>query len=82
MADENHPMTIRLSPDRFERLRLEAFERRVSMSAIVGEALDEHAERRWPALAQDKRVVRHKDGDPRNNDLGNLEITEAPEGQS
>ena len=37
-------MTIRLSPDRFERLRLEAFERRMSMSAIINEALDEHAE--------------------------------------
>lgn len=45
MVDENHPMTIRLSDARYERLRREAFERRMSMSAVINEALDEHDER-------------------------------------
>lgn len=42
-------MSIRLSAPRFERLRLEAFERRISMSAILSEALDEH----WQAKGAD-----------------------------
>lgn len=50
MTDGNHAMTVRLSDARYERLRLEAFQRRTSMGAIINEALDEHAAQD-PALA-------------------------------
>lgn len=48
------------------------------MSVWIREAVREKLER---TPAQGKRV-NHKDGNPRNNDPSNLEITEVPEEQS
>lgn len=42
MVDESHPMTIRLSDARYERLRREAYERHIPMNTIINEALDGH----------------------------------------
>jgi len=40
MVDDRQALTIRLTTERYEWLRTEAFQRRVSMQQIVDEALD------------------------------------------
>jgi len=42
MALESHQMTVRLPGPVYEKLRREAFERRVAMNEIIAEALREH----------------------------------------
>ena len=41
MVDE-HAMTVRLDDDRFQRLRREAYEREMTRTDIIREALDAH----------------------------------------
>jgi predicted transcriptional regulator len=41
MVDE-HAMTVRLDDDRFQRLRREAYEREITRTDIIREALDAH----------------------------------------
>ena len=38
--DETHAMTLRLPDDVYERLRMAAFKRRTSQTAIIREALE------------------------------------------
>jgi predicted HicB family RNase H-like nuclease len=51
MTAEPHQMTVRLPEPVYERLRREAFERRVPMNEIIVEALREHmaGQRKEPA---------------------------------
>lgn len=37
-----HTMTLRISDELYERIRQEAFDRRISMTALVNESLDPH----------------------------------------
>lgn len=66
-------MTVRLPKDLYEQLRREAFEERTSQTAIITEALKD----RFAQRSLRGKAARHRDGNPRNNDLSNLEITEA-----
>jgi len=67
-------MSTRIPPDLYEWLRHEAFELREPMNAIVVAALEERRARSGTR----GRWVFHKDGDPANNDPGNLELRERP----
>jgi HNH endonuclease len=67
-------MTVRLPGELYEWLRREAFETREPMSVIIIAAISEHRAR---ASARGKGI-HHKDGNPRNNDLDNLELRESP----
>lgn len=42
MPKNDHPMSIRIPTERYERLRAEAFNRRMHISDIINEALEEH----------------------------------------
>ena len=61
----------------YEKVAEAANARAMSVATWMREAALEKLERA-PA-PQGKRVVNHKDGNPRNNDPSNLEIREAPE---
>jgi predicted DNA-binding protein len=39
-VDDAHALTLRLEPDLYERLRLLAFERRVSLASIIREGTE------------------------------------------
>ena len=66
-------MTIRFPRELHEWLRREAFETREAMSAIVLAAV----ERERSIRSMRGKEIHHADGDPRNNDLGNLEVRES-----
>jgi hypothetical protein len=66
-------MTVRLPGELYEWLRREAFETREPMSVIIIAAISEYRAR---ASARGGEI-HHADGDPRNNDLGNLEVRES-----
>lgn len=46
MAEDKQEFTVRLDRDRYDLLRREAYERHVSLSAIVNESIAEHLDRR------------------------------------
>lgn len=46
MQDETQPITFRLPADLYERLRIAAFERRVSMNQIVITAVEKELQHR------------------------------------
>lgn len=65
-------MSARLPADLHEWLRREAFDLREPMNSIVVAALEERRAR----SSTRGRWVFHKDGDPLNSDLSNLELRE------
>lgn len=68
-------ITFRLPLDLYERLRREAFETRRPMNELVAEAVAGRY-----SLLDRKGTVAHIDGDPRNNDPGNLYVWADPTG--
>jgi len=66
-------MSARLPVSLHEELRLEAFERRVPMNTILVESVAAHVAARKAGVKPGDWII-HKDGDPANNDLDNLEV--------
>ena len=77
MTEDTQALSIRLSRDLYERLRKAAFDHREPMNSIIARGTETELSR----LRMRGKEIRHKDGNPCNNDPANLRIVDPKENE-